>query len=100
MTGWWGGLRRGSSMGFEKLIDLVVQFLECFRFCTIIDCYERGVRLRLGKYPKALDPGFHWQAPFFIDRILTENVVPKLHQLPTQSIATADDKQIAMGAVI
>jgi len=87
-------------MGFEKIIDLVVQFLEFWRFCTTIDCYERGVRLRFGKYPKALEPGFHLQWPFFIDRVITENVVPKLHQLPTQSIVTKDDKQIAMGAVI
>lgn len=87
-------------MGFEKLIDLVVQFLEFFRFCTTIDCYERGVKLRLGKFKGAVEPGIHAQIPFFIDRIITENVVPKLHQLPTQSVVTKDDKQIAMGAVI
>ena len=87
-------------MGFEKLIDLIVQFLEFFRFCTTIDCYERGVRLRCGHFNKSLEPGIHGQWPFFIDRIITENVVPKLHQLPTQSIVTKDDKQIAMGAVI
>ncbi len=87
-------------MGFEKLIDLIVQFLEFFRFCTIVDCYERGVRLRFGRFSDTLEPGFHLQVPFFIDRIITENVVPKLHQLPTQSVATKDDKQIAMGAVI
>lgn len=87
-------------MGFEKLIDLVVQFLEFFRFCTIIDCYERGVLLRFGRFRKALEPGFHFQVPFFIDRVITENVVSKLHQLPTQSVATRDEKQIAMGAVI
>ncbi len=87
-------------MGFEKLIDLIVQFLEFFRFCTVVDCYERGVHLRFGKFTRALEPGLRWQIPFFVDRIITENVVPKLHQLPTQSVATKDDKQIAMGAVI
>jgi regulator of protease activity HflC (stomatin/prohibitin superfamily) len=87
-------------MGFEKLIDLIVQFLEFFRICTTIDCYERGVRLRFGKFQSALEPGLVLQIPFCIDRIITENVVPKLHQLPTQSVATKDDKQIAMGAVI
>lgn len=87
-------------MGVEKLIDLMVQFLEMFRFCTIIDCYERGVLLRLGRFKAALEPGFHFQIPCFVDRVITENVTPKLHQLPTQSIVTKDDKQIAMGAVI
>lgn len=87
-------------MGFEKLIDLIVQFLEFFRFCTIIDCYERGVRLRFGKFHSELGPGLHFQLPFFVDNILNENVVSKLHQLFTQSVATKDDKQIAMGVVV
>lgn len=87
-------------MGFEKLIDLFVQFLEFFRFCTTIDCYERGIRLRLGENPKTLEPGFHLQWPFYIDRVITENVVPKLYQLATQSIMTKDGVTISAGAVI
>lgn len=87
-------------MGVEKLVDLLVEFLELFRFCTVVDCYERGVMLRFGRFHKVIEPGLCFQIPFFIDRIITENVTPKLHQLPTQSIATRDDKQIAMGAVI
>lgn len=87
-------------MGFEKLIDLVVQFLEFFRFCTIIDAYEMGVRLRLGKYHSTISPGFHLQIPFFIDVVLNENVVPKLYQLTTQSIMTRDGTAVAAGAVI
>lgn len=87
-------------MGFEKLIDLLVQFLEFFRFCTVIDAYERGVRLRLGKFVCELGPGWHLQWPFFIDNILNENVVPKLYQLATQSIMTRDGTPVAAGAVI
>jgi regulator of protease activity HflC (stomatin/prohibitin superfamily) len=86
--------------GVDKLIDLIVQFLEFFKFCTVVDCYERGVRLRFGKFKEELNPGFHWQWPFFIDNILTENVVPKMHQLFTQSVATLDDKPVAMGVVV
>lgn len=87
-------------MGFEKLIDLVVQFLEFFRFATVIDAYERGVLLRFGHFKRELGPGFHLQWPFFIDNILNENVVPKLYQLATQSIMTRDGTPIAAGAVI
>lgn len=87
-------------MGFEKLIDLIVQFLEFFRFCTIIDCYERGVRLRFGKFVSELEPGFHWQWPFNIDNILNENVVPKVYMPPAQALVTIDGKPILIGAVI
>jgi regulator of protease activity HflC (stomatin/prohibitin superfamily) len=87
-------------MGIEKLIDLFVQFLEFFKFCTIIDQYERGVRLRFGKFKSELGPGLHFQLPFYIDTILNENVVTKMYQLSTQSVSTLDGKPIAAGAVI
>lgn len=87
-------------MGFEKLIDLIVQWIEALKFCCIVDCYEKGVHLRKGGFVRVVDQGLRFHLPFYFDRIITENVVSKLHQLPTQSIATKDDKQIAMGAVI
>ena len=87
-------------MGLEKLIDLIVQFLEFFRFCSIIDCYERGVRLRFGKFKSELEPGIHFQIPFFVDNILNENVVTKIYQAPTQALVTADGKCVVLGAVI
>jgi regulator of protease activity HflC (stomatin/prohibitin superfamily) len=87
-------------MGIDKLIDLFVQFLEAFRFCTIVDCYQEGVCLRFGKFHRELKPGFHWLIPFYVENPIIESVVSELHQLPTQSIATRDDKQIAVGAVI
>lgn len=87
-------------MGAEKLIDLIVQWIGAFQFCCIVDCYERGVHLRKGNFLRVVEPGLRFHYPGYYDRIITENVVAKLHQLPTQSIATRDDKQIAMGAVI
>lgn len=87
-------------MGFEKLIDLIVQFLECFRFCIIVDCYELGVRLRFGKFHSVMEPGFHWLAPLYVDSALTESAVTQIYQCATQSLITADDKAIAAGIVI
>jgi membrane protease subunit HflK len=87
-------------MGFEKLIDLIVQFLEFFRFCTIVDCYERGVRLRFGKFHSVMEPGFHWLAPFYIDNPITESTVTQLYQCATQSLVTFDGKVVAAGIVI
>lgn len=87
-------------MGFEKLIDLIVQFLEFFRFCIIVDCYELGVRLRRGKFHAVLDPGIHLLCPGYIDSALTESSVTQIYQCATQSLITSDDKAIAAGIVI
>lgn len=87
-------------MGFEKLIDLMVQFLEFFRFCVVVDCYQRGVCLRLGKFHRVLEPGFHWLLPLCIDNPILERVVPRLRELCSQTLVTADGKPVAVGIVI
>jgi len=47
-------------MGFEKLIDVLLEFIDLFRFWQVVDQYEEGVVLRLGKYNRTLGPGIHW----------------------------------------
>jgi regulator of protease activity HflC (stomatin/prohibitin superfamily) len=87
-------------MGLEKLFDLIVQFLEFFRFCSVIDCYEKGVHLRKGKLLRVLEPGIRFMIPFYIDRMSTERVVVRVRELLTQTLITKDGKQIAAGIII
>ena len=71
-----------------------------FKFFTVIDAFEEGVLLRLGKYKRTVKPGlrFHW--PFYIDNILTDNVVTDPLSLGTQSLTTKDGKSIVISAVV
>lgn len=87
-------------MGFEKLIDLVVQFLEFFRFCTIIDHYERAVHLRFGRPYRVLEPGLWFQIPFFVDNVLNDNIKPRAKTLGLQSLLTTDDRPVSLGAIV
>lgn len=87
-------------MGFEKLIDLVVQFLEFFKFCSIVDCYEKGVHLRKGKLLRVVEPGLRFQLPGYIDRVITESVVTQIFQCASQSLVTKDHKPVAVGITI
>lgn len=87
-------------MGFEKLIDLFVQFLEFFRFSTILDPYQRGVVIRLGKFHREIGPGYHWLLPFYIDNTIDERVVPRVRELASQTLITKDGKPIAAGVII
>ena len=70
----------------DRLIDVLVQFIDLFRFWTVVRVYEGVVRLRLGTNPVVLAPGFHWIAPFRIDHLLVEWVVPRIHGLPPQTV--------------
>lgn len=87
-------------MGFEKLIDLIVQFLDFFKFCTIIDCYQKAVLLHKGSFRRVLGPGLHFYIPFCIQHTITERVVPSTRELCTQTLITSDAKPVAVGVVI
>jgi regulator of protease activity HflC (stomatin/prohibitin superfamily) len=85
---------------FDKLVEIVIQFAELFKFWVVMNPYEAGVKLRLGKYVNNLDPGFNWMIPFGIDQYEHEHIVPRTHSLPAQSVTLADGKQVGFEAVI
>lgn len=85
---------------FDKLLDIVIEFLADILPFQVIPHYDRGVRLRLGKlYGTELQPGFHWKIPF-VDNILTHMVKPKTINLIEQTITTKDYKSVVVKAVI
>lgn len=85
---------------FDKLIDLLTSSFHLMAFLTIIQPYEQGVRIRLGKFSEVLDPGLHWKAPFAIDYIHKEHVVPKTDRLSSMATTTVDGRAVAFDAVI
>jgi len=85
---------------FDKLLDLVLQFLDLFKPFTVINEFEQGVLLRLGKYKRTLSSGFHWIIPFNVDNVLVDNVVPRTVNLGEQGLTTLDGKSITVSAVV
>jgi len=84
----------------DRLIDLFIRFVRLFQFFTVMNEFERGVVLRLGKYNRTLGPGFHWLIPFYIDIYYFANVVPESYDVRNQSLTTADGIQVAVGIVL
>jgi regulator of protease activity HflC (stomatin/prohibitin superfamily) len=84
----------------DKLVDLLVECLGLFRFWIVMAPYEAGVLIRLGKFVKILEPGFHWALPFGIDQYEHEHTVPRTHSLQPQSVTLVDGKQVGFEAVI
>ena len=85
---------------FDRLFDIILQFLDLFRFWEVVDQYERGIVLRLGKFQRELDPGVHLLIPFGVDRAIKDNVVPRTMNLGAQSLTTADGVQVVIGVVV
>ena len=85
---------------FDRLLDTILQFIDLFKFWVVLDPYEAGVLLRLGRFIRVLEPGFHWLIPFGVDRYLHEHTVPRTHSLMPQSVTLTDGKQVGFEAVI
>ena len=85
---------------FDKLIDVILEFIGLFKFWTVIDCYEKGVVLQLGKYRRTLDAGFYFICPFSIDEVMVDNVVIQTMDMGTQSLHDIDGVKIVLSSFI
>ena len=85
----------------DKVIEFIISVIDIFRFWHIIQPYESGVRVRLGKSNrKLLKGGFHWKLPFNVDEIATIWHVPSVKELGAQTVITKDEKSISLQAVV
>jgi regulator of protease activity HflC (stomatin/prohibitin superfamily) len=84
---------------FDKLVDVLLQFLDKFAFIVIVDAYEQVIVLRLGRYNRTLMPGPHWIWPF-AETAISENVVSKVYDLNAQSLTTKDGVSIVVSGIV
>jgi regulator of protease activity HflC (stomatin/prohibitin superfamily) len=85
---------------FDRLVDLIIEFMHLFRFWFVLQPYEQGVLVRLGRFVRVMEPGFHWILPFGVDMVHSEGVVPATHSLGDEATATKDGRTVAFHAVV
>ena len=85
---------------FDKLFEIIQWAFEALLPFIIIFDYQRGVLLRLGRFKRELDPGFHWKLPLNYDTVLHDDIKPRTERLVGLSTTTTDDKSIGFDAVI
>ena len=85
---------------FGKLIDFLVSVLDLFRFWTVIDPFELGIVLRLGRYSRTIKPGFHLLWPLAVEEVLSENVVPTTTNLSEQVLTCRDGVSIVAATMV
>lgn len=84
----------------EKLFDFILQFINLFRFWEVLDPYQEGVVIRLGKFNRVIECGFHWIWPLGVEHVITENVAIESYPLATQLLTTKDQVVVAIGVAI
>ncbi len=85
---------------FDKLVDLLKQFGRFFVFWYVMDPYEGGVILRLGKFHRMAKVGWNWLLPFVIEREIGCTTATTTLLVGPQSLMTKDGKQIVISTVI
>lgn len=84
---------------FDKLITLLQEFYQQLNPFVIIDMWEKGLHLRMGRFHDIKEPGLHIKIPF-IDSVWKQTVVTQSLDLRPQSITSADYKNIVVKAIV
>ena len=85
------------------VVLIVVVFFVLLAFATgfrVINEYERGVVLRLGRLIDVKGPGPRLIIPFGIDRMIKVDLRTVVHEVPAQDVITSDNVTVRVTAVV
>ena len=85
--------------GILVLIMLAAVIFVCFFRITIVNQFERGVVLRMGRYQKTLEPGLHFIVPF-LQKIIKVDVRTSMCDIRPQEVITKDNITVTVDAVV
>jgi len=80
----------------EWLSSLLQSVSKPFRWWLVVAAWEQGVRVRLGKSTKLLNPGIHLRIPF-LDRVFVQSTRMRVVYCQGQSISTKTGEIITFG---
>lgn len=83
----------------SSLVFLFIGFIVILRFIRIIDQYERGIILTLGKYSSTLNPGLNFVVPI-IQRLIKVDIRITTVDIPQQEVITQDNVPVGINAVV
>ena len=84
---------------FDKLIDLIVTFINDILPFKIVPQWEEGVHLRFGKFYRVVSPGLRWKISFF-DQILTTSVITQTVNLKPQTVTSLDERTVVLTTIV
>ena len=83
----------------DKLIEVILTFIDDLLPVKIVKTYEEGVKLRFGLFIKDCKPGLHFKIPF-IEEVITAYSKDDTILLPSQKLTTKDGKTITTRGMI
>jgi regulator of protease activity HflC (stomatin/prohibitin superfamily) len=84
---------------FERILDFIAGFWNVLRPWIVVNDFEGGVILRLGRFHRKLAPGLHWKLPIADAAITTSTVITTMALRP-QTLTTRDDFSVVISAIV
>lgn len=84
---------------FDRIFDFVVAAWVHLSPGAVIDPYETGGVLRLGKYHRTISNGFHWKWPL-VERVIEIVTCMTTLRLPPQTLTTKDGVGVVVTVII
>lgn len=84
---------------FDRILDIIVKIWADILPFEVVKVYEAGAVLRFGKFHRKVGPGLAWKIPFAEDIITANTVLTTLRLIP-QTLTTADNHSVVIGAII
>lgn len=81
------------------LLDFIQRFLDIFIWWTIIQPWEQGIRVRLGRTRKRLAPGIHWKIPY-ADLVYRQTTRRRYSQFGPQTVTTRDGHTLTLAGAV
>jgi len=79
-----------------RIFDAIMSFINLFRFWIVLNAFEEGIILRLGKMYKKVGPGLHWRLPLNIDELHWVNVRRQTTDSWEMCITSEDGKTVTL----
>jgi regulator of protease activity HflC (stomatin/prohibitin superfamily) len=84
----------------DKLIDFLLNFLDLFRFWSVMKTEHAGFIRRFGVPVRDMHPGLNWLWPFNIETTSTVDMRLWADVLPAQSLRTSDGVEFVVRLMV
>jgi hypothetical protein len=81
----------------NQVKEFIEYIFNAIKIWIIIQPWQSGVRVRMGKNVKKLDSGMHFRIPYF-DSVFVQETRLRVVELPMQTITTSDGKTITLNS--
>jgi regulator of protease activity HflC (stomatin/prohibitin superfamily) len=83
----------------NQFFQWLSELFQGVRVWTIVLPWERGLRVRLGRWTRLWEPGFHWRVPF-VDHVRVINTRVRIASIPCVTVTTKDGKTVTVAGCV